>query len=57
MAPLIRFKMIEIDSKVFFIGKKRKILRYPVRSISLVPEAENINGEIPRVTVPEIFWQ
>jgi len=57
MAPLIRFKMIEIDSKVFFIGKKRKILRYPVRSISLVPETENINREIPRETVPEIFWQ
>ena len=49
--------MIEIDSKVFFIGKKRKILRYPVRSISLVPETENINREIPRETVPEIFWQ
>ena len=57
MAPLIRFKLIEIDSKVTFNGKKKKDLKYPVRSVSLVPVTyipANITG---LSALPEIFWQ
>ena len=57
MATLIRFKPVEIDSKVYFIGKKKKLLKYPVRSISLVPEPKCLNGQPSAVIVPEIFWQ
>jgi hypothetical protein len=57
MTSLIRFKPVEIDSKVYFIGKKKKLLNYPVRSISLVPEPKSSNGQASPVTVPEIFWQ
>jgi len=57
MAFLIRFKMVEIDSKICFNGKKKKNLKYPVRSVSLVPVTylpANITG---LSALPEIFWQ
>jgi hypothetical protein len=57
MAPLIRFKMVEIDSKISFHGKKRKDLKYPVRSVSLVPLSK-LSESLPQPpTLPEIFWQ
>lgn len=57
MTPLIRFKLVELDSKISFIGKKKKVLNYPVRSISLVPEPKTAGIVYPTLTVPEIFWQ
>jgi hypothetical protein len=57
MSSLIRFKPVEIDSKICFVGKKKKVLKYPVRSISLVPEPKPVKGGHVQITVPEIFWQ
>jgi hypothetical protein len=57
MATLIRFKMVEIDSNISFNGKKKKTLKYPVRSVSLIPEPKlpaKIHG---LASLPEIFWQ
>jgi hypothetical protein len=57
MTSLIRFKIVEIDSIICFDGKKKRTLKYPVRSISLVPEKmrpENIHCP---TDIPEIFWQ
>ena len=57
MTCLIRFKSIEIDSKVCFIGKKKKVLNYLVRSICLVPEPKSLRRNASHFAVPEIFWQ
>ena len=57
MMCIIRFKMVVIDSKVFFIGKRKKVLNYIVRSICLVPEPKSPNGNDQETAVPEIFWQ
>ncbi len=57
MTCLIRFKSIEIDSKVCFIGKKKKVLNYLVRSICLVPEPKSLTRNASNFAVPEIFWQ
>jgi hypothetical protein len=54
---MIRFKLVELDSKVCFIGRKKKVLNYPVRSISLVPEPKSTVLLHSVLTVPEIFWQ
>ena len=57
MAPLIRFKMVEIDSNISFNGKKKKKLKYPVRSISLIPDTR-LTSKVPTLSaLPEIFWQ
>jgi hypothetical protein len=57
MAPLIRFKMVEIDSKISFNGKKKKDLKYPVRSVSLIPISK-FPAKFPAPPdLPEIFWQ
>jgi hypothetical protein len=57
MATLIRFKMVEIDSTISFTGKKKRTLKYPVRSISLVPVLI-LPGRPPcSSSLPEIFWQ
>jgi len=57
MEKLLRFNVVEIDSKIFFIGKKRKRLKYAVRSLSLVAKPVMLNGDSVIFTVPEIFWQ
>lgn len=57
MAHLIRFKMVEIDSKISFNGKKKKNLKYPVRSVSLIPVSA-LPANLPEIAaLPEIFWQ
>jgi hypothetical protein len=57
MATLVRFKMVEIDSNISFNGKKKKKLKYPVRSLSLVP-VTNRPAWLPETdAIPEIFWQ
>ena len=57
MANLIHFKTVEINSKVYFLGKKKKTLRYPVHSISLVPEPKSHIRPVSQIVIPEIFWQ
>jgi len=57
MEPFLRFKTVEIDSKVYLNGKKRRLLHYPVRSISLIPEPGPVKETVCKVHVPEIFWQ
>jgi hypothetical protein len=57
MAPLIRFKMVEIDSKISFNGKKKKDLKYPVRSVSLIPVSKFPSKFPAPPDLPEIFWQ
>jgi hypothetical protein len=57
MTPLLRFKIVEIDSNISFIGKRKKNLTYPVRSLALVPKTKlplKIKGF---ESLPEIFWQ
>lgn len=57
MATMVRFKPVEIDSKIFFAGKIKKALPYQVKSLSLVPvTGAPVRIKIP-VIVPEIFWQ
>jgi len=57
MATMVRFKPVEIDSKIFFAGKIKKALPYQVKSLSLVPvTGVPVRIKIP-VIVPEIFWQ
>ncbi|MEI7663912.1 MAG: hypothetical protein WCK34_17020 [Bacteroidota bacterium] len=56
MSAIIRFKPVEIDSKVYFIGRKKKILKYPVRSVSLVALPIKPDGEKQQLSLPEIFW-
>ena len=57
MANIIHFKTVEINSKVYFVGKKKKALHYPIRSISLVPEPKSLNRQVSQIIVLEIFWQ
>ncbi|MEI6174478.1 MAG: hypothetical protein WCR01_12070 [Bacteroidota bacterium] len=57
MATLIRFKLVEVNSQVSFVGRKKKVLKYLVRSISLVPEPTPSLMFRSLVPVPEIFWQ
>jgi hypothetical protein len=54
---MLRFKSVEIDSKVFFNGRKKKPLPYPVRSVALVPVPASASVHKSRYTMPEIFWQ
>jgi hypothetical protein len=56
MAPFIRFKVVEISSKVSFKGKCRKVLKYPVRSISIQPENEGRFEIREFLSIPEIFY-
>ena len=55
MAQIIRFKLIEIDSNICFVGRKKKPLRYCVRSVALIPRVKGPNGSV--INLPEIFWQ
>lgn len=57
MRKMIRFRMVEIDSYICFIGRHKKMLKYPVRSISLVPIPKSPRVHYSTLTVPEIFWQ
>jgi hypothetical protein len=57
MAPLIRFKIVQIDSIISFDGKKKKKLHYLVRSLSLVPTTETPENPPGFMSIPEIFWQ
>ena len=57
MATMIRFKLVEVDSKICFRGRKKKVLNYPVRSVSLVPEPKLNMISHATLTLPEIFWQ
>ena len=57
MSFIIRFRPVEIDSKICFIGKKKKVLKYPIRSIVLIPEPKFRKGDPATLIVPEIFWQ
>jgi len=54
---MIRFRKVEIDSYICFIGRNKKMLNYPVRSISLVPIPKSPQTHYSTLTVPEIFWQ
>jgi len=55
MAALIKFKVVEIDSRISFKGLKKIVLKYPVRSIALVPEPNRLAMRSD-LRVPEIFW-
>jgi hypothetical protein len=57
MAFLIRFKVVEIDSKISFNGTTTKTLKYTVRSLSLVPLHKAPCKERKCGEIPEIFWQ
>jgi hypothetical protein len=57
MRKMIRFRKVEIDSYICFIGRNKKMLNYPVRSISLVPIPKSPQTHYSTLTVPEIFWQ
>jgi hypothetical protein len=57
MAPLIRFKLVEIDSNISFTGKTKKKLKYPVRSLALIPVPKIPATRQSYGTIPEIFWQ
>jgi len=57
MATIVRFKPVEIDSKIFFAGKIKKALPYRVKSLSLVPVTGATARTEIQVLVPEIFWQ
>ncbi|MCX6268421.1 MAG: hypothetical protein NTW16_13850 [Bacteroidetes bacterium] len=57
MAPLLRFKKIEIDSCISFTGKRKRTLKYPVRSIALVHEVKLPANRTSLSSLPEIFWQ
>ncbi|MEI7980046.1 MAG: hypothetical protein WCI71_00240 [Bacteroidota bacterium] len=57
MATMIRFKPVEIYSKICFTGKHKKVLQYQVKSISLVPHPASPLNLNSAVKVPEIFWQ
>ena len=53
---LIRFRLVEIDSNVCFVrGKRRKCLRYVVRSVMLETKTKAPDGTVKQL--PEIFWQ
>jgi len=54
---MIRFKPVEIYSKICFTGKHKKVLQYQVKSISLVPHPASPLNLNSAVKVPEIFWQ
>ena len=56
MAALIKFKVVEIDSRISFKGLKKIVLKYPVRSIALVPEPNRPLAMQSDLRVPEIFW-
>lgn len=55
MSALIKFKVVEIDSRISFRGLKKIVLKYPVRSIALVPEPNRLAMRSD-LRVPEIFW-
>jgi hypothetical protein len=56
VGQMIRFRIVEIDSNICFVGiKKRRCLRYVVRSLALIPKTKFPDGEQWRL--PEIFWQ
>jgi hypothetical protein len=57
MTPLLRFKIVEIDSNISFIGKRKKHLTYPVRSLALVPKIKSTVKITGFESLPEIFWQ
>ncbi len=54
---LLRFKVVECHSKICFTGKKKRVLKYAVRSIALIPYPPNNQGARNRDITPEIFWQ
>lgn len=55
MVIFLRFRVLEIDSNVCFTGKKKRCLRYTVRSMALIirPSVPDQQGR----SLPEIFWQ
>lgn len=57
MASLIRFKPVEIDSNICFLGKRKRSLKYPVRSLALVPDCKKHGEPVQKFIIPEIFWQ
>lgn len=56
MKAMIRFRVVEIDSKISFRGVRRIVLTYPVRSIALIPEPIRSLSARLDLRVPEIFW-
>lgn len=56
MKKLLRFKPVEIDSRVCFFEKHRKIHHYHVRSIALIPRQASHADQQEAVPFPEIFW-
>jgi hypothetical protein len=57
MTIFIRFTTVEINSNICFRGRSRKTLKYPVRSLSLLP-VYKVKGKQPIPgSLPEIFWQ
>lgn len=55
MVIFLRFRVMEIDSNVCFTGKKKRCLRYTVRSMALIIQSAG-PGQKNR-SLPEIFWQ
>ncbi|MCX6278401.1 MAG: hypothetical protein NT004_09925 [Bacteroidetes bacterium] len=55
MNTMIRFKKVEIDSNISFGGKKKRTLRYCVRSVALIAKTKSPTGVSDKL--PEIFWQ
>ncbi len=56
MKAIIKFRMVEIDSKISFKGIRKIVLTYPVRSIALIPEPNRSLSLRLDLRVPEIFW-
>lgn len=56
MANFIRFKAVEIASRITFKGDTRKKLKYPVRSIALLPMLKSTKILHNGLFLPEIFW-
>jgi hypothetical protein len=55
MTPLIRFKLVVIESNITFNGRTKKTLKYPVRSVVLVPRTHPAL-DLPGIeSLPEIF--
>lgn len=52
-----RFKPVEIISEITFLGKGKKSLSYPVKSIILVPIPKTFLIECPKMPILQIFWQ
>ncbi|HNY01198.1 MAG TPA: hypothetical protein PKG48_01355 [Bacteroidales bacterium] len=57
MATILRFKKVDIESRIRFAGRNKSRLKYTVRSLSLVPDLSGYITNLTIPAIPEIFWQ